>query len=99
MDIVKLGTEVVAVASVAHTLLPPWEAFSDYPSFQKSYKLFVFIVGYFALNARSTLYQSISTQSGTKPSNAATGSAVDKALGVTTDDINKPANEPPQNGN
>jgi len=68
VDIVKLGTEIVAGASVLHTVLPPWEAFNDFPTAQKYYKLLVYIVGYIALNGRSTFYPSLSTGSGTKQS-------------------------------
>lgn len=70
MDMLKTGTEIIAVASVLHTFLPPWEAFNDYPSVQKPYKLLVYIVGYVALNGRSTVYPSLSTQSGSQPSDA-----------------------------
>lgn len=70
-DLVKLATEVVTGASVLHTVLPPWEAFSDFPTGQKYYKLFVYIIGYVALNGRSTVYPSLSTQNGTKTSPAA----------------------------
>jgi len=70
VDLVKLGTEVVAGASLLHTVLPPWEAFNDFPTGQKYYKLFVYVVGYIALNGRSTVYPSLSTASGSKPSNA-----------------------------
>lgn len=70
VDLIKLGTEIIAGASIAHTVLPPWEAFNDFPTMQKYYKLFVYIVGYVALNARSTLYPALSTASGTKPSDA-----------------------------
>lgn len=73
VDAVKLATEIVAGASLVHTLLPPWEAFNDFPTGQKYYKLFVFIVGYIALNGRSTVYPSLSTGSGTKTSDAANG--------------------------
>ncbi len=69
----KLGTEVVAGASVLHTILPPWEAFNEFPTAQKYYKLFIYLVGYVALNGRSTVYPSLSTASGTKPSQAANG--------------------------
>lgn len=71
MDLLKLGTEIVTGASVLHTILPPWEAFSDYPSVQKPYKLLVYIIGYAALNGRSTVYPSISTQNGTQTSQTA----------------------------
>ena len=71
-DLIKLGTEIVAGASLLHTVLPPWEAFNDFPTGQKYYKLLVYILGYVALNGRSTVYQSLSTASGTKASDAAT---------------------------
>jgi hypothetical protein len=71
MDLLKLGTEIVTGASVLHTLLPPWEAFNDYPAIQKPYKVIVYIIGYAALNGRSTVYPSLSTQSGTQVSPAA----------------------------
>ena len=61
VDLVKLGTEIVTGASILHTLLPPWDAFNDFPKAQKYYRLFIYIVGYAALNGRSTVYQSIST--------------------------------------
>lgn len=67
-DLVKLGTEVIAGASLLHTVLPPWEALNDFPTLQKYYKLFVFFVGYVALNGRSTIYPALSTANGTKPS-------------------------------
>jgi hypothetical protein len=75
MDLLKLGTEIIAGASIAHTFLPPWEAFNDFPTVQKYYKLFVYIVGYVALNGRSTVYSSISTASGSKVSDAASTGA------------------------
>lgn len=59
-----IATGIVTVASVVHTLLPPWDAFNDFPRTQKVYKLIVYIVGYLAVNARSTVYPTIST---TKP--------------------------------
>lgn len=68
IDIVKITTEGVTIASVLHTILPPWEAFNDFPWLQKYYKLFVYIVGYAALNGRSTVYPSVSTKDGTQPS-------------------------------
>jgi len=68
VDTIKLVTEIVAGASVLHTVLPPWEAFNDFPTGQKYYKLLVFVIGYVALNGRSTLYSGISTASGTKVS-------------------------------
>jgi hypothetical protein len=72
-DPVKLATTIIAGASVLHTILPPWEAFNDFPTLQKFYKLFVYFVGYTALNGRSALYPSLSTASGTKTSAAANG--------------------------
>ena len=70
VDLVKVVTETVAGASVLHTILPPWEAFNDFPSAQKYYKLLIYIVGYVALNGRSTVYPSVSTKSGTQLSPA-----------------------------
>lgn len=61
-DPVKLTTEVIAFSSLLHTILPPWDGFEDFPIFQKYYKVFIYVVGYAALNGRSTIYKSISTQ-------------------------------------
>lgn len=68
MDLLKTGAEVVSGASILHTILPPWEAFNDFPTVQKYYKLLIYIVGYVALNGRSTVYPSVSTKDGTQPS-------------------------------
>lgn len=75
VDWFKLGTTVVTACSVAHAMLPPWEVFNDFPRTQKVYKLVVYLVGYVALNWRSTLWKSLSTQDGTKTSKAANGLA------------------------
>jgi len=66
-----VGLAIPVVASVLHTFLPPWEAFGDFPTLQKYYKLFVYCVGYVGLNARSTVWKSLSTNSGQQPSVAA----------------------------
>lgn len=58
--IIHFGLAIPVTASILHTILPPWEAFSDFPSLQKYYKLFVYVVGYVAINARSTVWKSIS---------------------------------------
>lgn len=58
------GLRLVAICSVLHTVLPPWDFLNDFPVVQKYYKTFVYVVGYIALNGRSTLYQSISTKNG-----------------------------------
>lgn len=50
----------VMVCSLLHTLLPPWDMLSDFPSAQRYYKLVVYIVGYVGLTGRSTVYKSIS---------------------------------------
>lgn len=55
IDVVKTITEVVASASLLHTLLPPWEAFDDFPGVQKYYKVLIYFVGYVALNGRSSV--------------------------------------------
>lgn len=72
--IIDVGTEVVAVCSVAHTALPPWdwnpdfvkEGMADFPSAQsvfrgifhnRWYKLLIYVIGYVALNGRSTIWR------------------------------------------
>jgi hypothetical protein len=50
-------------ASIAHSfLLPPWDApaIAQFPRFQRFYRLLVYVVGYVAVNMRSTVFQSIS---------------------------------------
>jgi hypothetical protein len=79
VDIVKEVTEVVSVASLVHTMLPPWDALGDFPRAQKYYKLFVYLVGYVALNGRSTVYSSLSTKDGTQSSKAVNGAAASAA--------------------
>lgn len=58
-----IGLRMVAGAAVLHTFLPPWDAevFQPFPTFQKYYKVFIYLTGYVALHARSTVYKSIST--------------------------------------
>lgn len=68
---ITVGTEVVAACSVLHTILPPWDFLNDFPTAQKFYKVFIYLVGYAALNGRSTVYPSLSTKEGQMPSPAA----------------------------
>lgn len=63
-------TGLTFVCSLLHSLLPPWDGFGDFPRFQKYYKAFVYTVGYLGVNARSAIHPSISTQNGTKLSDA-----------------------------
>lgn len=65
--ILDLLTTVVAIASIVHTILPPWDFLNDFPRAQKYYKVLVYIVGYVALNARSTVYQKISVNNPAGP--------------------------------
>jgi hypothetical protein len=58
---------VIVGCSVAHTLLPPWDFLDQFPTAQKYYKVFIYIVGYVALNGRSTVYKSISASNGNTP--------------------------------
>lgn len=55
---------VIVGCSVLHTFLPPWdaEAFQPFPAFVKYYKVFIYVLGYVAINARSAVYKSISTE-------------------------------------
>lgn len=62
----------VVICSILHTFLPPWDILSDFPHAQKYYKVFVYTIGYVAINGRSTVYQGISVQ---KQVNAAADAA------------------------
>lgn len=70
-------TEVIAICSFLHTVLPPWdwkpafvtEGLAEFPRSQKLfyasfnnrwYRLLVYVIGYVALNARSTVWKYIS---------------------------------------
>jgi hypothetical protein len=59
---IDLVTRAVLVASILHTFLPPWDAdpFRAFPTFTKYYKVVIYVIGYVAINARSTVYKSIS---------------------------------------
>lgn len=48
---------IVLVSTVLHNLLPPWDWLTDFPTAQKYYKAFIYLVGYLAGNARSTVYK------------------------------------------
>lgn len=54
--------DVIVGCSALHTFLPPWDAppFQPFPRFQKYYRVLIYIVGYIGINARSTVYPSIS---------------------------------------
>ena len=69
-----IAFDVVVGCSVLHSVLPPWDAepIAQFPTFQKWYKLGIYLTGYVALNARSTVYKSISTAGGSKVSDAST---------------------------
>jgi hypothetical protein len=64
---VDIGTRVVVVCSLVHTFAPPWDAdaLAPFPTIKNYYRLFIYIVGYVALNARSTVYKSISVNNPT----------------------------------
>lgn len=67
IDWITLGTQIVAGASVLHTILPPWDFLDNFPKAQNVYKVFVYLVGYVALNARSTVYNKISVNNPSGP--------------------------------
>lgn len=46
--------------SILHMLLPPWEFLGDFPTAQKYYKAFLYLVGYVGANARSAVWKQIS---------------------------------------
>jgi hypothetical protein len=66
---IDLGMRVVVICSLIHTFAPPWdaEALRPYPKLKDGYRLFIYLVGYVALNARSTIYKSISVQNPESP--------------------------------
>lgn len=76
--------DVIICCSVAHNFLPPFEFLNDFPTAQKYYKLLIYVIGYIALNARSTVYKSISTKDGTQQS------AASQSPGSQADGQNKP---------
>jgi len=57
---IEIITRVVFIASIAHSALPPWDFLNDFPTTQKVYKVLIYLVGFIALNGRSTVHQSIS---------------------------------------
>lgn len=61
------GGLTLFTCSVLHTFLPPWDVLNDFPRAQKVYKVIVYTVGYIAINGRSTIYRSISTQKDAEP--------------------------------
>jgi len=65
-------TNVVTISSHAHSLLPPWDAepFAPFPTFQKYYRVFIYILGYVGASYRSTVYPSLSTKDGAQQSPA-----------------------------
>ena len=67
VDWFSVGAKTVAVCSLLHTFAPPWDFLNDFPQAQKVYKAFIYLVGYVALNGRSTVYQKISVNNPTGP--------------------------------
>lgn len=59
-ELLDIATQTIVVCSVLHTFLPPYDFLNDFPTAQKYYKAFIYITGYVGLNARSTVYKSIS---------------------------------------
>jgi hypothetical protein len=66
-------TEFSVICSILHSILPPWDSpFLDgFPKAQKVYKSFIYLLGYLAVNVRSTVHRDISTDNGTRPSTVA----------------------------
>jgi len=59
---IDILTRTVFIASILHSALPPWDFLNDFPKAQKVYKAAIYLIGYIAINARSTVYKSISTE-------------------------------------
>ena len=68
-EMIDLGMRVVVICSLVHTFAPPWDAdaLKPFPTVQNYYRLFIYITGYVAINARSTIYKSISVQNPDSP--------------------------------
>jgi hypothetical protein len=68
--VIDFVLSMIGVASLLHTFLPPWDvpAIAQFPRFQKGYRLFIYFVGYLAINARSRIWSSISTDNGNRQS-------------------------------
>lgn len=62
--ILDWGTRIIVSCSILHTFLPPWDFLADFPRAQKYYKLLIYVVGYIAINGRSTVYKSIAVPNG-----------------------------------
>jgi hypothetical protein len=76
---------IVTVCSILHTMLPPWDFLNEFPASQRYYRLLVYIIGFVALNARSTVYQKISVNNPQGPNAnvpAVVQGAVDNAEAV-----------------
>jgi len=71
--IFDVATACIAACSLLHTMCPPWEVLNDFPVAQKYYKVFIYTIGFVALNGRSTVYKSISTTEGAYTSCATDG--------------------------
>ena len=56
-----VAVHTIAICSLLHTFLPPWDFLDPWPRTQKYYKAVIYVIGYMALSGRSTVYRSIST--------------------------------------
>jgi hypothetical protein len=63
-------SRTVVVCSLLHTFLPPWDFLAPWPRAQKVYRAIIYVIGYVAINARSTVYPSVSTDDGQHASQA-----------------------------
>lgn len=61
-QLLDLATQTIVGCSILHSFLPPWDFLNDFPRAQKYYKAAIYIIGYVAINGRSTVYKSISVQ-------------------------------------
>ena len=76
---IQIITEVVAVCSLLHSIMPPWDwdpdfvriGWVEFPSAQNAfhklfnnrwYRVMVYVIGYIALNGRSTVWKFISVK-------------------------------------
>jgi hypothetical protein len=64
--LILVGAKVIAVCSILHTTLPPWERLQKHPKTQQAYKGIIYIIGWVAVAQRSRVWQEISTMDGTQ---------------------------------
>ena len=88
---IKIVAEISFCCSILHSVLPPWDWASNYPKTQKVYRIFVYAVGYAAMNARSTIFHELSINNPEGVNTTGTSTTTKKVpIEVTTTTETKP---------